>query len=73
MTTDQRLNHANERIAKLAGEIEVLRRVVAAQNEATAALRHEWRLWSHELLRTVPATDGVNASKMLAGLMPSST
>ena len=67
-TTDQRLNRVDERLDKLVGEMEVMRRVMAAQNEATAALRHEWRLWSDELLRTLPATEGINASKMLVTL-----
>ena len=72
-TTDQRLNRVDERLDKLVGEIEVMRRVLESQNKATAALRHEWRLWADELLRTLPATEGINASKMLATLIPSST
>jgi len=40
-TTDQRLNRVDERLDKLASEIEVLRRVLESQNKATAALRHE--------------------------------
>ena len=65
-TTDQRLNRVDERLDKLASEIEVLRRVLESQNKATAALRHEWRMWSDELLRIHAPTEGVNASKWLA-------
>ena len=57
------------RIVKLADEVDDLRRVLAAQNEATAALRREWSVWADELVRIHAPANGIDASKWLATLV----
>jgi len=66
-TPAQRLNAAHSRIDKLADEVANLRRVLAAQNQATASLQREWQMWSDALLR-IHAPDGIDPAKWLADL-----
>ena len=65
-------------IEKLTAEVETLGRVVARQNEATAVVRREWRLFADEIARRVtpgPGTkykstklSGIDVAKMLTWL-----
>ena len=61
-------DHQTERaIAKLKEDMEMLGRVVAAQNESTATLRREWRMFAQSIQRrTTP--DGIDAAEMLSYL-----
>jgi len=49
-TPAQRLNSAHRQIAKLTDEVATLSRVLAAQNQAIASIRREWRIWSDALI-----------------------
>jgi len=66
-TPAQRRNAAHTRIDKLTDEVATLGRVLAAQNQATAGLQREWRMWADALLR-IHAPEGINAAKWLATL-----
>ena len=44
-TPAQRLEAAHTRIDKLADEVATLSRVLAAQNQATASIQREFRMW----------------------------
>ncbi len=61
-TPAQRLEAAHTRIDKLTDEVATLSRVLAAQNQATASIQREWRMWSDALLR-IHAPEGINAAK----------
>jgi len=64
-TPEQRIREADARMDKLSAEVATLQRVAAAQNQATAGLQREWRMWSDALLR-IHAPEGINAAKWLA-------
>jgi len=64
-TPEQRIRAADARMDKLSAEVATLQRVAAAQNQATASLRREWRMWSDALLR-IHAPEGIDAAKWLA-------
>jgi len=66
-TPEQRIRDADARMDKLTAEVATLQRVLAAQNEATASLQREWRMWSDALLR-IHTPEGIDASKWLAAL-----
>jgi len=66
-TPDQLFNATNNRIDKLTDEVATLQRVAAAQNQATASIQREWRMWSDALLR-IHTPEGIDASKLLAAL-----
>ena len=66
-TPAQRLNAAHSRIDKLTDEVATLSRVLAAQNQAIASIRREWRIWSDVLLR-IHTPEGIDPSKWLATL-----
>lgn len=68
-TPEQRQRATDERMEKLAGEIEDLRRVLAAQNRAIASLRRQWAAWSEYLERTHEPGEGINAAAMLTTLI----
>ena len=61
-------DHQTERaIAKLKEDMEMLGRVVAAQNEVTAKVRREWVMFAQSIQRrTTP--DGIDAAEMLTWL-----
>ena len=61
-TPAQRLNAAHRQIDKLTDEVATLSRVLAAQNQAIASIRREWRMWSDALLR-IHTPEGIDASK----------
>ena len=63
----QRLNAAHTRIDKLTDEVATLQKVLAAQNQATASIQREWRMWSDALLR-IHTPEGIDAAKWLATL-----
>jgi len=64
---DQRIRDAHIRIDKLTDEVATLQKVLAAQNQATASIQREWRMWSDALLR-IHAPEGIDAAKWLATL-----
>jgi len=66
-TPAQRLEAAHSRIDKLTDEVATLQKVLAAQNQATASIQREWRMWSDALLR-IHTPEGIDASKWLATL-----
>ena len=66
-TPAQRLNAAHRQIDKLTDEVATLSRVLAAQNQAIASIRREWRIWSDVLLR-IHTPEGIDPSKWLATL-----
>ena len=66
-TPAQRLNAAHRQIDKLTDEVATLSRVLAAQNQAIASIRREWRMWADSLLR-IHAPEGIDPSKWLATL-----
>jgi len=66
-TPAQRLNAAHRQIDKLTDEVATLSRVLAAQNQATASIQREWRMWSDALLR-IHAPEGIDPAKWLATL-----
>ena len=61
-TPEQRIRDADARMDKLTAEVATLQRVLAAQNEATASLQREWRMWSDALLR-IHSPEGIDAAK----------
>jgi len=61
------LNAAHTRIDKLTDEVATLQKVAAVQNQATASIRREWRMWSDALLR-IHTPEGIDPSKWLATL-----
>ena len=63
----QRLEAAHTRIDKLTDEVATLQKVLAAQNQATASIQREWRMWSDALLR-IHTPEGIDAAKWLATL-----
>jgi len=66
-TPAQRLEAAHTRIDKLTDEVATLSRVLAAQNQATASIQREWRMWADALLR-IHTPEGIDAVKWLATL-----
>jgi len=66
-TPEQRIRAADTRLDKLTDEVATLSRVLAAQNQATASIQREWRMWSDALLR-IHTPEGIDASKWLATL-----
>jgi len=66
-TPAQLFNATNNRLDKLSAEVATLQRVLAAQNQATASLQREWRMWADALLR-IHTPEGIDASKLLATL-----
>ena len=66
-TPAQRLEAAHTRIDKLTDEVATLSRVLAAQNQATASIQREWRMWADALLR-IHTPEGIDAAKGLAAL-----
>jgi len=66
-TPEQRVRDAHSRIDKLTDEVATLQKVLAAQNQATASIQREWRMWSDALLR-IHAPEGIDAAKWLATL-----
>lgn len=67
MTGSRTLNAAHSRIDNLTDEVATLQKVAAAQNQATAAIQREWRMWSDALLR-IHTPEGIDAAKWLATL-----
>jgi len=66
-TPAQRLEAAHSRIDKLTDEVATLQKVLAAQNQATASIQREWRMWSDALLR-IHTPEGIDPAKWLATL-----
>jgi len=66
-TPAQRLNAAHRQIDKLTDEVATLQKAAAAQNQATASIQREWRMWSDALLR-IHTPEGVDAAKWLAAI-----
>ena len=66
-TPEQRIRDAHTRMDKLTDEVATLSRVLAAQNQATASIQREWRMWSDALLR-IHTPEGIDAAKWLATL-----
>jgi len=64
-TPAARLNSAHTRIDKLTDEVATLQKVLAAQNQATASIQREWRIWSDALLR-MHVPEGIDVAKWLA-------
>jgi len=64
-TPEQRIREADARMDKLTDEVATLSRVLAAQNQAIASIKREWRMWSDTLLR-IHAPEGIDAAKWLA-------
>jgi len=64
-TPEQRIREADARMDKLSGEVATLQRVAAAQNQATASIQREWRMWSDVLLR-IHVPEGIDVAKWLA-------
>ena len=66
-TPEQRIRDAHSRVDKLTDEVATLSRVLAAQNQATASIQREWRMWSDALLR-IHTPEGIDAARSLASL-----
>ena len=64
-TPEQRIRDADARMDKLTDEVATLSRVLAAQNQATASIQREWRMWSDALLR-IHTPEGIDAAKCAA-------